>query len=76
MGTYRVQVTVGVDVDADSPQRALEEAVNKVRGELGEDPLAPMPKNAWVTGIAQCNLDSSGHSAIPGYMVFETTKTK
>ena len=73
MPTYRVQVMVGVDVEAESPQRALGEAIDKVRKELGEDPLEPMPKKAWVTGVAQCDPTEWGHTAIDGYLIFETT---
>lgn len=76
MPTYRVQVMVGVDVEAESPQRALGEAIDKVRKELGEDPLAPMPKRAWVTGVVQCDPMDWGHTAIEGYMVFETTSAQ
>lgn len=73
MPTYRVQVMVGVDVEAPSPQRALGEAIEKVRREIGENPVAPMSdKQAWVTGIVQCDPELWGHTAIDGYMVFET----
>jgi hypothetical protein len=73
MPTYRVQVMVGVDVEAESPQEAFGEAINKVRTELGEDPLAPHPKPAWVNGVVQCDPAVSGHTAVEGYMIFETT---
>lgn len=75
MPTYRVQVMVGVDVESESPQRALGEAIEKVRKELGEDPVAQMPKKAWVTGVVQCDPDFWGHTAIDGYMVFEHSGT-
>lgn len=73
MPTYRVQVLVGVDVESESPQRAMGDAITKVRALIGEDPIAPMPKDGWVTGIAQCNPDDWGHTAIDGYLIFETS---
>lgn len=64
---------VGVDVEAESPIRSFQEAINKVREQLGENPSEPMPKPAWVTGIVQCDPHYSAHTAIEGYMVFETS---
>lgn len=75
MPTYRVQVMVGVDVESESPQRAMGDAIEKVRILIGEDPIEPMPKNAWVTGIVQCDPLDWGHTAIEGYMIFETAGT-
>lgn len=71
MSVYRVQVMVGVDVEAESPSAAMAAAVEKVRKELNEDPTEPMPKPAWVNGIVPCGPEW-GHTAIYGYMVFET----
>lgn len=67
MNTYRVQVMVGVDVHASTPEEACGLAVAAVRTVIEEDPLEPHPKPFWVTGIARTN-DSS---ALPGYMVFK-----
>lgn len=67
MNTYRVQVMVGVDVHAPTPEEACGLAVAAVRTVIEEDPLEPHPKPFWVTGIARTN-DSS---ALPGYMVFK-----
>lgn len=67
MNKYRVQVMVGVDVHASTPEEACGLAVAAVRTVIEEDPLEPHPKPFWVTGIARTN-DSS---ALPGYMVFK-----
>ena len=53
MTKYRVQVMVGVDVDANSDTEAMTRAIIKVRDGVGEDPEAPHPKPFWVTGIAE-----------------------
>lgn len=68
MSTYRVQVTVGIDVQASSPEEATGKAISLVRDLIAEDPLEPHPKPAWVTGIAR----TEGSSSLDGYMVFET----
>ena len=75
MGVYRVQVMVGTDVEAESPQAAMAAAIEKVREELGEDASQPMPKPAWVNGIVPCGPEWE-HTAIFGYMVFETSMTE
>jgi hypothetical protein len=51
--TYRVQVQVGVDVDAITDGEAMAKAIIKVRDAIGEDPEAPHPKELWVTGICR-----------------------
>jgi hypothetical protein len=68
MSTYRVQVTVGVDVQASSPEEATGIAISKLRDIISEDPMEPHPKPAWVTGIAK----TDGPSSLEGFMVFET----
>lgn len=70
MKRYRVQVMVGVDVEADTPGEAMSHAISKVRAELGEDISSPHPKTVSVSGIAMCGPEF-GHTAIYGYMVFE-----
>lgn len=70
MSKYRVQVMVGVDVEADDEGEAMTNAIAKVRGIIGEDPTAPHPKEAWVTGIAPADSAHWGHTSVEGYMVF------
>lgn len=67
MNTYRVQVMVGVDVHASTPEEACGLAVAAVRTVIEEDPLEPHPKPFWVSGIVR----TDGESALPGYMVFK-----
>ena len=67
MNNYRVQVMVGVDVHASTPEEACGLAVAAVRTVIEEDPLEPHPKPFWVSGI--CRTDRE--SALPGYMVFK-----
>lgn len=67
MTTYRVQVQVGVDVEAASPEEAISAAISKVRDIISEDIHEPHPKPAWVTGISRTELPS----ALDGYMIFE-----
>ena len=50
MATYRVQVSVGVDVEAETDGEAMTEAIAKVRALIGDTGQAH-PKPAWVTGI-------------------------
>ena len=69
MAQYRVQIMVGVDVEADSDGEAISEAIQKVRGIVGDDPTEPMPKEAWVTGIALADFTHESSSAT-GLMVF------
>lgn len=69
MAKYRVQVMVGVDVEADTGGEAMAQAILKVRAIIGDDFTAPHPKEAWVTGIApsdELHLETS----FAGYMVF------
>jgi hypothetical protein len=70
MSKYRVQVMVGVDVSADTDGEAMVNAVAKVRGIIGENPTEPMPKEAWVTGIALADPAHWHHTSVEGYMVF------
>ena len=51
---YRVQVVVGVDVDADSEARAMMSAMDKVRTVIGAEPM-------WVTGIASAVHNVGNH---------------
>ena len=67
MNNYRVQVMVGVDVHASTPEEACGLAVAAVRTVIKEDPLEPHPKPFWVSGIVR----TDGDSALPGYMVFK-----
>ena len=67
MNNYRVQVMVGVDVHASTPEEAGGLAIAAVRTVIEEDPLEPHPKPFWVSGI--CRTDRE--SALPGYMVFK-----
>jgi hypothetical protein len=67
MNNYRVQVMVGVDVHASTPEEASGLAIAAVRLAIEEDPLEPHPKPFWVSGIAR----TDGDSALPGFMVFK-----
>ncbi len=67
MNNYRVQVMVGVDVHAATPEEASGLAIAAVRTVIEEDPLEPHPKPFWVSGIVR----TDGESALPGYMVFK-----
>jgi hypothetical protein len=67
MNNYRVQVMVGVDVQASTPEEACGLAITAVRTVIEEDPLEPHPKPFWVSGIAR----TDGESALPGLMVFK-----
>ena len=69
MSKYRVQVMVGVDVEAHSDGEAISEAIQKVRGIVGDYPTQPMPKEAWVTGVALADQTHEG-SSVSGLMVF------
>jgi hypothetical protein len=69
MAQYRVQIMVGVDVEADSDGEAISEAIQKVRGIVGDDPTEPMPKEAWVTGVALADPTHEA-SSVSGLMVF------
>ena len=64
MSTYRVQVMVGVDVEAETDGEAMAKAIIAVRQAVGDDPEAPHPKPFWVTGICR----EFGSNA---YMVFQ-----
>lgn len=74
MSKYRVQVMVGVDVEADDDGEAMTNAIEKVRDIIGEDPTAPHPKEAWVTGIAPCD-ELHADIARFGYMVFRQSES-
>lgn len=67
MNNYRVQVMVGVDVHASSPEEASSRAIAAVRLVIEEDPFEPHPKPFWVSGIAR----TDGDSALPGFMIFK-----
>ena len=67
MNNYRVQVMVGVDVQASTAEEACGLAIAAVRTVIEEDPLEPHPKPFWVSGIAR----TDGESALPGLMVFK-----
>ncbi len=69
MAQYRVQIMVGVDVEADTDGEAISEAIQKVRGIVGDDPTEPMPKEAWVTGVALADPTHEA-SSVSGLMVF------
>jgi hypothetical protein len=73
MSKYRVQVMVGVDVEAHSDGEAISEAIQKVRGIVGDDPTEPLPKEAWVTGIALADPTHEG-SSVAGLMVFRQSE--
>jgi hypothetical protein len=73
MSKYRVQVMVGVDVEAHSDGEAISEAIQKVRGIVGDDPTQPLPKEAWVTGIALADQTHEG-SSVAGLMVFRQSE--
>ncbi len=73
MSSYRVQIMVGVDVEADSDGQAISEAIQKVRGIVGDDPTEPMPKEAWVTGVALADATHEG-SSVAGLMVFRQSE--
>jgi hypothetical protein len=73
MSKYRVQVMVGVDVEAHSDGEAISEAIQKVRGIVGDDPTEPLPKEAWVTGIALADATHAG-SSVSGLMVFRQSE--
>lgn len=60
---------VGVDVEADSDGEAISEAIHKVRGIVGDDPTEPMPKEAWVTGVALAD-PTHEDTSVAGLMVF------
>lgn len=74
MAQYRVQVMVGVDVEADTGGEAMAKAILKVRDIIGDDPDTPhFLREAWVTGIAPADaphLDTS----FAGYMVFRQSE--
>lgn len=70
MAKYRVQVMVGVDVEADADDEAITQAIEKVRVIVGDDPTEPHPKEAWVTGIAPCDAHHWLHTSVDGLMVF------
>lgn len=70
MNRYRVHVMVGVDVEADTPGEAMNNAISKVRSELTEEASSTRPRDLSVTGVATCG-EEFGHTAIYGYMVFE-----
>jgi hypothetical protein len=74
MAKYRVQVMVGVDVEAHSDGEAISEAIQKVRGIVGDDPTQPMPKEAWVTGIALADPTHADSTAVAGLMVFRQSE--
>ncbi len=73
MSKYRVQIMVGVDVEAHSDGEAISEAIQKVRGIVGDDPTEPMPKEAWVTGVALADATHEG-SSVAGLMVFRQSE--
>lgn len=74
MSKYRVQVMVGVDVEADDDGEAMTNAIAKVRGIVGDDPTQPHPKEAWVTGIALADPTHYDSTAVTGLMVFRTSE--
>ncbi len=74
MAKYRVQVMVGVDVEADTDGEAISEAIQKVRGIVGDDPTQPLPKEAWVTGIALADPTHIDSTAVAGLMVFRQSE--
>ena len=65
MSKYRVQIMVGVDVEADSDGEAISEAIQKVRGIVGDDPTEPMPKEAWVFYIFAAGLGFTWLATVP-----------
>lgn len=52
MSTFRVQIMVGVDVEADNEIQAIAQAIEQVRYRIGDDPTTAHPKPFWVTGVA------------------------
>ena len=67
--TYRVTVMVTTDIESDSEAGAMQEAVNKVRVLVGDNPhsvTGSKNRQCWVTGIAS----NSDHE----YMVYKLEK--
>ena len=65
MATYRVTCMVTTEVEGEDTSQATENALNKIRNLVGDNPNAPTGserREAWVTGIAQ---DGNG------YLIFE-----
>lgn len=73
MKSYRVQVLVAVDVEADTPGEAMSNAIEKAKVEL-RDGTHPESTTS-VTGIAACGPEY-GHTAIYGYLVFEVPRRR
>ena len=67
--TYRVTVMVTTDVESDSEADAMQEAVNKVRVLVKDDPnsvTGSENRQCWITGIAS--------DQERGYWVFKQVK--